>query len=244
MARTTERATCWSVVINNPIQADDENIATARQKGWKVEGQLERGTEGTPHYQLCVKTPQVRFSQVKAQFPRAHIDVARNVVALQRYVVKEETREAPLPTSQEAYPSQQKVWEWFGSYHYTREDLLDDYRVYTMKYMESGSSKELLNKHEYGQIRLLGIFDEMIEQKIQEGYYVELIGVNPQIRSAVKNYGFAIMERERVRREDAEKVHRQTDRQTDEKNISAVGITNASSKEEVSPCCEEVCSSS
>ena len=47
----------------------------------------------------------------------------------------------------------------------------------------------------------------MIRQKIEEGYYVELIGVNPQIRSAVKNYGLSIMKRENS-------ADRQTDRQT------------------------------
>lgn len=39
---------------------------------------------------------------------------------------------------------------------------------------------------------------------------MELIGVNPQIRSAVKLYGDAIVSRE---------IHRQTDRQTDELRI-------------------------
>lgn len=91
------RATCWSLTINNPTKSDEEWIQQARQKGWQVEGQLEKGKEGTEHYQLMVKTPQVRFSAVKKQFPRAHIEIARNPAALAQYVAKEETREADLP---------------------------------------------------------------------------------------------------------------------------------------------------
>ena len=86
-----QRASVWSVTINNPTQTDEYNISEARQKGWKVEGQLERGEQGTEHYQLILRTPQVRFSAVKQVFPRAHIEVARNVGALTAYVHKEDT---------------------------------------------------------------------------------------------------------------------------------------------------------
>ena len=62
----SDRATCWSITINNPLPADDENIARAKQRsGWKVEGQLEKGENGTPHYQLMVKTPQIRFDPLR-----------------------------------------------------------------------------------------------------------------------------------------------------------------------------------
>jgi len=72
----TDRATVWSVTINNPTPSDEEGIALARQRGWQVEGQKEKGSEGTEHYQLMVKTPQVRFSAVKKAFPRGHIEAA------------------------------------------------------------------------------------------------------------------------------------------------------------------------
>jgi len=102
----SERATCWSITINNPVKNDEEFIAAARQKGWKVDGQLEKGENGTPHYQLIVRTPQVRFSAVKKAFPRAHIEVARNPTALASYVKKSETREGELPKTESKYPSQ------------------------------------------------------------------------------------------------------------------------------------------
>lgn len=57
MTMTTTRGTNWSVTINNPTPKDDEEIALVRQKGWSVEGQKEKGSEGTEHYQLFVKTP-------------------------------------------------------------------------------------------------------------------------------------------------------------------------------------------
>jgi len=110
------RATAWSVTINNPIKADEENMNLARQKGWKVEGQLEKGENGTPHYQLVVMTPQVRFSALKKAFPRAHIEAARNVKALETYCQKDDTRVAPLQTQSEQYPSLQKLWDLFAEF--------------------------------------------------------------------------------------------------------------------------------
>jgi len=198
----SERATCWSVTINNPTKADDENIAQAKQKsGWAVYGQKEKGENGTEHYQLCVTTPQVRFTAVKKTFPRAHIEVARDRRALTKYVNKEDTRIAGLPTDN-TYPSMSKVMAWFGDY-------FDDYRP-----QGDGIKDE----------ELLSIFDYMINMKIREGYYVESIGVNPQVRSSIKMYGRSIANRERVRR--------QTDRQTAE-NIVEGNMINAGHAEEV-----------
>lgn len=194
MAKTTERATCWSVTINNPTTSDDENVAQAKQKGWKVEGQLEKGTEGTPHYQLIVITPQSRFSQIKKAFPRAHIEICRNKEALLNYVKKEETRIGELPLN-DTYPSMSKVMDWYGEYHHTA------WKLYGHECFD-----------------FLDLFDQMINQKIREGYYVEAIGVNPQVRSSIKRYGKAIAHRY---------IHKTKDRQTAENNNSDSGITNA-----------------
>jgi len=180
------RASCWCVVINNPIKADEENIALARQKGWSVEGQLEKGENGTLHYQLVVKSGQQRFEALKKAFPRAHIEVARNSQALTEYCKKSDTRVAELKPST-AYVSQAQVWAWFGIY-------FDDYGT-----KHGGVQDE----------HMLIIFDKMINLKIREGFYVELIGTNPQIRSCIKNYGRSIANRERSLRQ-------KTDRQTAE----------------------------
>ena len=113
MPPQSDRATCWSITINNPTGADEENMALSRQKGWKVDGQLEVGKDGTPHYQLIVRTPQVRFSAVKKAFPRAHIEVARNPTALEQYVHKDDTKAGELNKQSEMYPSLSKFWDLF-----------------------------------------------------------------------------------------------------------------------------------
>lgn len=185
----SERATCWSVTINNPISADDDNIARAKQKsGWKVEGQLEEGENGTKHYQLMVKTPQTRFSALKTAFPRAHIEVARNVKALSSYVHKESTKIGELPVN-DKYPSMSKFWEIFT------EHIVE-------KFPKGGYE-------DWDQDQFLIYFDMVISDMIMEGYFVESFGVNPQVRSSIKKYGFAILRR------TAEIIRRQNeDRQT------------------------------
>lgn len=171
---TDSRATNWSVTINNPVAEDEDSIGIARQKGWQVEGQKERGENGTEHYQLYVNTrSQQRFSALKKAFPRAHIEVARNVQKLKEYVVKEETRIGKIPESR--YPSQAQVWKWFQEY------------FDACKPMGEGIDDE----------ELLVIFDNMVRTKIREGYYVELMAVNPQIRSVIKMFGRSIVARER-----------------------------------------------
>lgn len=185
---TTARGTCWAITVNNPIQADDENISLARQKGWRVDGQLEKGENGTPHYQLMVSTGQVRFSAVKKAFPRAHIELARNPEALAQYVHKEDTRESTLSIESEMYPSYTKVSQFFAE---ACEEYMDEHACLPTE-------------------KLLDIFDHMVDQKIREGYYLENIAVNPQIRSAIKKFGKAIFRRH---------VDRQTDRQTSENVI-------------------------
>lgn len=94
-ADSSARATAWSITINNPT-ADDDNALKSLPQGWTVHGQKERGENGTEHYQILLKTPQVRFSTVKKLLGRAHIEVCRNPQALMQYVNKEETRVAPL----------------------------------------------------------------------------------------------------------------------------------------------------
>ena len=190
-----DRATAWSVTINNPTAKDEEEIALARQKGWRVEGQLEKGENGTPHYQLLVKTPQVRFSAVKKAFSRSHIEMARNVAALETYVNKEATRTGVLPQTSDKYPSLSKLWdlfaEWLEAHHKYKYEWLD------------------LSGDDW-----LPVFDRFVRDKIEEGYHIETMAVNPQIRSSIKNYGYSIIIRSQNNKNSS--IDRQTDRQTDE----------------------------
>lgn len=180
----SQRATCWSLTINNPTPADEENIAQARQQGWKVHGQKEKGAQGTEHYQLMLQTPQVRPSAVKKVFPRAHIEIARDRIALEKYVNKEDTRIASLEVDQEKYPSLQKLWDMFAQW------ITDNRKT-----------------HEDVDLKM---FDNFIRDSIDEGFIVEPLAVNPQVRSSIKLYGGNIIFRS---------LRRQTDRQTDENNV-------------------------
>jgi len=216
---TTQRATCWSVTINNPTDADEEQLNVARQKGWKVEGQQEKGAGGTLHYQLLVRTPQVRFSAVKKQFPRAHIEVARNPDALENYVNKEDTRDSALPTQQEMYPSLAKFWSLI-----IRE--IDLYNQTAECYNDPPLPLDLTT------------LDYATERLIFKGYHVESTSVNPQVRASWKRFAQSIAHRARR--------GTQTDRQTDtyESNIVLpVYIPNASSSSSCS-CPSGTCCSS
>jgi len=174
---TDNRASCWSITINNPTDQDEECINLARQKGWHVYGQKEVGKEGTPHYQLMLKTPQIRFGAVKSAFPRAHIEPARSSAALAKYVQKEDTRVAPLKQDDSMYPSMSKVWNLFALH-------VDD---------NDGGGGEYLN---WKAETFLKKWDAFIADTIRGGLYVEHIGANPQFRSIVKLYGSDIVTRE------------------------------------------------
>jgi len=190
------------VTINNPTERDEENISKARQARWTVEGQKEVGEEGTIHYQLYVDTKQqVRFSAVKKAFPRAHIEVALKPEALRNYVHKEETRVDALKDDEGNYPSLQKLWDMFYDYLYVKYE---------------GISFEI---HKITPATWLSRFDNFICKMIEDGYVVETMAVNPQIRSAIKNYGASIFYRSEIRRQ-------KTARQTDEKNVAEEDITN------------------
>lgn len=100
--QSNERGNNWSITINNPTEEEKVIWQKATENHWVKEaiGQLEKGESGTLHIQGLLKTQQVRFSQVKKLFPRAHIEIARNVAALAKYVQKDETRVAELPQQQ------------------------------------------------------------------------------------------------------------------------------------------------
>lgn len=218
----SQRFSVWSVTINNPTPADEEDIALARQKGWTVDGQLEKGENGTPHYQLIVRSGQQRFGTIKKAFPRAHIEGARNVEALAQYVKKEETRVGELPQSNELYPSLQKLWDLMA-------EFIQEFNLEQRWYDAAPEGK-------------LELFDEFIRHTIEQGYVVETMAANPQTRSCVKLYGENIYIRS---------LRRRTDRQTDTSwmefegdEIISQDIQNASegkvqSESETSSLCEE-----
>jgi len=175
------------VTINNPTAADDEAIALARQQGWQVIGQLEKGEEGTPHYQLMVRTPQVRFSQVKRSFPRAHIEVTRNVVAGAKYVTKADTRVAALPTNQEMYPSLSKFWDLVVGHI----DADNWYTIAAWQGLEEWNERKAGGPLPTPDLALTAAVNELIA----DGYHIESIAVNPQVISAWRKYHLGLIRR-------------------------------------------------
>jgi len=192
---TTTKASCWSVTINNPSDADEEDISTARQKGWIVDGQLEKGDSGTPHYQLIVRTGQVRFSAVKKQFPRAHIEVARNPSALQQYVHKDETREGALKTDQKYYPSLASTWILWYVW------VEDNYKPEEWMNWDNLQAEKSWNK--------------FVSAAIEDGYHIEGIAVNPSTICCIRRFGMNILFR--ASKEYTDK----TDSQTQENGLES-----------------------
>lgn len=184
-APTRERGTAWSVTCNLRTVARttvDDSITRARSLGWGVEGQIEQGAEGTQHYQLLLRTPQVRFSAVKKVFPTAHIELARNVKALQNYVHKEESRVEALKTVEVTYLTypmvRNKFFAWF----------VDEYPDYDIRDADER----------------LQYWDRFIGLSITEGMDCDLIGMNPQHRGCISKYWYSYIARVRRQQTDSQ----------------------------------------
>lgn len=104
-ATGTSKGRNWSITLNNPTEEELLRWKTVTEFHWVLEakGQLERGESGTLHIQGMLKTDNVEWKRVKKLFPRAHVERATNVFALERYVEKSDTRVAALGT-QKAQP--------------------------------------------------------------------------------------------------------------------------------------------
>lgn len=240
------RASNWSVTINNPTEKDKEEIALARQSGWSVEGQEEVGENGTPHYQLHVKTPQVRFSAVKKRFSRAHIEVAKAPAALAKYVQKEETRVGQLSVSQDQYPSLSKLWNLMYRWLTESRGYKFEMNDYTKSTAGTPSRVIFLTKKEDIKrfvTNPLDIFDEFIKDMICSGYHVESMGINPQIRGSWNAYWSALIYRElrSLSNDSQDAAKSQTVRHeldvVSELNVPTTHNTDAIDEEEV--CSEE-----
>ena len=200
-----ERGSYWSVTLNMKSvsrQRCEDMIEQAKQANWGVQGQIEEGKEGTPHYQLLVKTPQVRFSAVKRVFPTAHIEKARNVKALEAYVHKDEGRLELMKTIERKFVQFPEVRKKFFQWVVIEgHEQVSDYD------------------------RKLSLWDEFISLSIMERIECDVIGVNPQYRSIIQKYWNANVY---VATQDIETSidDRQTDRQTAQILVSDDSITH------------------
>lgn len=203
---SSERATCWSVTILMKTvskETAEECINRARQQGWTVDGQLEKGEGGTEHYQLMVKTPQIRFSAVKKMFPTAHIEVARNPAALEKYVHKEDTREGELPKQDSSYLSVNQLW--LKMFDWTHKENPEEYAAMKIADYRKMNKDSRLEELDYYASFL-----------IKKGYFIEHLIVNPQVRSSFAKFAPEIVHRSVKIIADRQ----QTDRQEESSSVT------------------------
>lgn len=180
-----DRGTCWSITINNPTEEDLK--PSLPNNKWFMKGQMEMGKDGTEHYQGMLSTPQVRFSAVKKVLPRAHIEKAKNKLALEKYVSKDDTRIATVENITSSIPT-------LFDYQHTIASKWDDieFTEYQKQYND-----EQLTKLGIGEIALRYV-DTIVEKDIEKGVCgVEYIAINPMWRSAWKRFWRSMVARER-----------------------------------------------
>jgi len=193
----------WSIVywLTDGRTIDTLNQLTQNMpSNWALEGQIEQGkdSEGKLHAQLYLKTEQTRGTKIAKYFPQCDIQEAKNSFALQQYVHKEDTRVAEFMTITNRSPSwslvKDKFFDWVieteAFYGHIKDDLDDERTSPRLK-----------------------LWDKFIEISIAEGMCVELVGVNPQYRSAIRRYwnGFIICAEGRL----ATSIDKKTDKTKD-----------------------------
>jgi len=182
-----------------------------------LEGQIEFGEDSQGlHAQLYLKTPWIRASKVMKTFPKIHVEVARNRIALKNYVHKEETRVGDFKTIEARAPPQ---WnqiillfaDWVREYFPNIPDDPPEERKYFL-------------------------WDEFIRDKIMEGMKIDIIGVNPQYRSCVQKYWTAYMYLSANKPPPLDNADRQT---TDKQDVSPPPVENNFS-DIIIPTCPEL----
>jgi len=169
-----QRGTCWSITINNPRPGEER----CDMPGWRMTGQFEVGTTGTRHWQGCLNTPQVRWAAVKKMYPRAHISLARNEIALKNYVRKEDTRASAIVAS--------GVVNIFQFQDIIAGDWKSD---------EFSSWRATFPRHQDGDVALMYV-DSLVRKRIRDGQRgAEWIAMNPLWRSVWKNFYAEIIAR-------------------------------------------------
>lgn len=119
------KAIWWSITINNPTEEDRSRLTSPPEWVQRVIRQDEQGEgEGTLHIQGAVQCRgQQRFSRIKEWLPRAHIEAARNVQALQEYVKKENTAVPGTQvdeTNVRSYVSPAEFPSWLANQYWIR----------------------------------------------------------------------------------------------------------------------------
>lgn len=210
-AQMSERGTCWSITINNPTNAD-LNV-TFPDTRWRMKGQIERGAEGTEHYQGMLETPQVRFSAVKKVLPRAHIELAKNKKALEKYVSKTDTRIATVEDINGSIPT-------LFDYQHTIASKWNDneFDEHSRQFND-----EFIGKNGMGEVALLYV-DKLVAIDIENGLCgIEYIAINPMWRSAWKKFWRSLIARERKLKNNIEGIDIENGPTTESSENQSVG---------------------
>ena len=235
---TKQKGTHWSVTQFG-IAEGEEQMASAHQRGWTVQGQKEKcPTTDRFHWQLYVHTPHTRMSQVIKHFRGGHVEPARNASALQTYVVKEETRAGALPDLSK-YPTLNDWWTLtYG--------LVTDVNSMTQQeYDVISRNADIYDCLKRDPVKVRGWLVEACEEEsdpdrpesdryhrappiwtvarilVRRGYHVEMMVSNPQLKEAYKNSFWSCM----LRTHDAIEARRQTP-DTDTAVLPTVEDTN------------------
>lgn len=92
MEKGNTKFRAWSITINNPNKSDQYHLKILAEAGFQIFGQMEKGKNGTPHWQGAVRhASQKTFSTMKKLLPRAHIEPCKNWKQLKKYVTKPDT---------------------------------------------------------------------------------------------------------------------------------------------------------
>lgn len=196
------KGTNWSITLNNPTKEDYESIESLKAMPWcKVwEGQLEHPEGGTLHIQARLKTERMRWGKIKDLLPRAHIEVANNVLALTNYVHKPDTRVAELPTIASRFMNVQQFYPILAAR--TVDRIADDIHESADDVRRILRGSMMLREHSdrvaewKKQYKVLDLVRECAGQLIQEGVRgLEYIVTNPATKTMFKEFFWDIIVR-------------------------------------------------
>lgn len=200
-----DRATAWSITWY-PEHSMDEAVAKLEVEefakrqlppGWKLKGQFEQCPKTKRyHFQALLRTTQQRFKAVKRAMGNAHIEIARNVKALEKYVEKEDTRAATIVAAQHV-PT---IWEYqtIISSQWNKE-------TYNERWMEECNRADLRSAPTPDPNDVaLSYVDELVATDIENGRRgAEWIAINPMWRASWRKFWRSIIKRDGAAKQES-----------------------------------------
>lgn len=192
----------WSITINNPTDDDYKEIEGLKTQVWfkSWEGQLEHPEGGTLHIQAKLETERVRWGKVKEALTRAHIEVARNSLALANYVHKTDTQVGELPSASSQWMNIQQFYRRMAEFVIKRfSEKLDCDEGDVAQALCGYGTRDLAEKVEALKVAEkdpLKLVEQCAKQCIMEGYMgLEFVTANPQTKAMFKTYFWEVVGR-------------------------------------------------